>query len=210
MKTKAHTRAVAKKVGLGKPAKDVHIEIGTRLRHARLTKDMSLRQLADEVGCTEGFLSKIENNKARPSLATLHRLVSNLEISVAKLFSEERADIGPVEIMRSGDRSTIQTEAMRRGRGIVLERLVSNSIATLIEANIHHVAPRGSSDGFIQHEGEELGFVLEGTLELIVDDVTYLVREGDAFFFRSSLRHGYRNPGKTKTKVLWVNTPQSF
>jgi transcriptional regulator with XRE-family HTH domain len=26
---------------------------------------MSLRQLANEVGCTESFLSKIENNKAR-------------------------------------------------------------------------------------------------------------------------------------------------
>jgi transcriptional regulator with XRE-family HTH domain len=209
MKTKPRTRTTRK------PAKPValaetHIEIGTHLRHARLTKDMSLRELADEVGCTESFLSKIENNKARPSLAILHRLVSKLEINVAKLFSEERTDIGPVEIMRNGERSTIKTDAMRRGRGIVLERLVSNAIATLLEANIHHVAPKGSSDGTIQHEGEEIGFVLEGTLELIVDKVTYILREGDAFFFRSSLPHGYRNPGKTETKVLWVNTPQSF
>jgi hypothetical protein len=96
--------------------------------------------------------------------------VSELEINVAKLFSEDRTDIGPVAIMRNGERSTIKTDAMRRGRGIVLERLVSNSIATLLEANIHHVAPKGSSDGFIQHEGEEIGFVLEGTLELVVDN----------------------------------------
>jgi transcriptional regulator with XRE-family HTH domain len=189
---------------------DAHIEIGTRLKHARLTKALSLRQLAEDVGCTEGFLSKIENNKARPSLAMLHRLVRKLEINVAKLFSEDRADMGPVAIMRNGERSTIQTEAMRRGRGIVLERLVSNAISTLIEANIHHVAPKGSSDGYIQHEGEEIGFVLEGMLELIVDKVTYIVREGDAFFFNSSLRHGYRNPGKIEAKVLWVNTPPSF
>ena len=210
MKTKSPSRTTARGPGKGAIAKEDHIEIGTRLRHARLTKDMSLRQVADEVGCTESFLSKIENNKARPSLAVLHRLVSKLEINVAKLFSEDRTDIGPVAIMRNGERFTIKTDAMRRGRGIVLERLVSNAIATLLEANIHHVAPKGSSDGYIQHDGEEIGFVLEGTLELIVDKVTYLVREGDAFFFRSSLPHGYRNPGKTEAKVLWVNTPQSF
>jgi uncharacterized cupin superfamily protein len=72
------------------------------------------------------------------------------------------------------------------------------------------VAPKGSSDGCIEHEGEEMGFILEGRLELIVDNSTYLLEEGDAFFFKSSLPHGYRNPGSIETKVLWVNTPPSF
>jgi mannose-6-phosphate isomerase-like protein (cupin superfamily) len=55
-----------------------------------------------------------------------------------------------------------------------------------------------------------MGFILEGRLELIVDNSTYLLEEGDAFFFKSSLPHGYRNPGSIETKVLWVNTPPSF
>jgi transcriptional regulator with XRE-family HTH domain len=187
-----------------------HVEIGMRLKHARLTKGLSLRQLAEEVGCTEGFLSKVENDRARPSLSMLHRLVHKLKINVARLFSEDRSDLGPVSIMRDGQRSTIKTNTLRQGHGIVLERLVSNTIANLIEANIHHVAPKGSSDGCIEHEGEEMGFILEGRLELIVDNSTYLLEEGDAFFFKSSLPHGYRNPGSIETKVLWVNTPPSF
>jgi transcriptional regulator with XRE-family HTH domain len=187
-----------------------HIAMGTRLRHARLTKGLSLRELALEVGCTEGFLSKVENERARPSLSMLHRLVLKLKINIAQLFSENHSDLGPVSIMRNGERATIKTDTPRKGRGIVLERLVSNAIATLIEANIHHVAPKGSSNGMIQHEGEEMGFVLRGKLELIVDNVAYLLKEGDAFFFKSSLPHGYRNPGDAETEVIWVNTPPSF
>jgi transcriptional regulator with XRE-family HTH domain len=187
-----------------------HIAIGTRLKHARLTKGLSLRELALQVGCTEGFLSKVENERARPSLSTLHRLALKLNINIAQLFSEDHSDLGPVSIMRDGERSTIKTDTPRKGRGIVLERLVSNAIAKLIEANIHHVAPKGSSNGKIQHEGEEMGFVLRGKLELIVDNVTYVLNEGDAFFFKSSLPHGYRNPGDTETEVIWVNTPPSF
>jgi transcriptional regulator with XRE-family HTH domain len=186
------------------------IDVGTPLKHARLTRGVSLRHLADQVGCTEGFLSKVENNKARPSLATLHRLVTALEINVAALFAEKSTPDGPVFIMRHGERFMIKTDALRRGPGVVLERLVSNSVSRLLQANIHHVAPEGSSDGLIDHEGEEMGYVLEGALELVVGGLKVKVAKGDAFFFNSSLPHGYRNCGPIEAKVLWVNTPPSF
>ena len=60
------------------PAPPTEIRIGIRLKHARLTKGLSLRQLADEVGCSESFISKIENDKVRPSFSTLHRIVAAL------------------------------------------------------------------------------------------------------------------------------------
>ncbi|MGE0715845.1 MAG: cupin domain-containing protein [Alphaproteobacteria bacterium] len=185
-------------------------EIGTRLRHARLTKGITLRRLADQVGCTESFLSKVENDKVRPSLAVLHRIVTALEISVAKLFSEAPAGAGPVAVMRAGTRPAIRMDPLRRGRGVVLERVVPNALAKLLEANIHHVAAKGSSDGFIQHDGEEFGLVLTGSLDLTVDGITYRVEQGDSFFFDSSLPHGYRNPGDGEASILWVNTPKSF
>jgi transcriptional regulator with XRE-family HTH domain len=187
-----------------------HIQIGTRLRHARLTRGLSLRELAANVGCTESFLSKVENDKARPSLAMLHRLVSALEINIAALFSDNVGRDGPVTVMRRGERPTIKTDPLRRGDGVLLERLVSHAVAKLLQVNIHHVAPDGSSDGAITHDGEEMGFVLAGELELTVDDVTYVVREGDCFFFESHLPHGYRNRGTAPASVLWVNTPPNF
>jgi transcriptional regulator with XRE-family HTH domain len=186
------------------------IDVGTPLKHARLTRGVSLRYLADQVGCTEGFLSKIENNKARPSLATLHRLVTALEINVASLFAEKGAPNGPVSVMRNGERLMIKTDALRRGPGVTLERLVSNSVSRLLQANIHHIAAKGSSDGLIKHEGEEMGYVLEGAIELDVDGVKVALGTGDTFFFNSSLPHGYRNLGTVEAKVLWVNTPPSF
>jgi Cupin domain len=93
---------------------------------------------------------------------------------------------------------------------VVLERLVSNSVSRLLQANIDHVAPNGSSDGLIDHEGEEIGYVLQGALELAVGDVKVVVAKGDSFFFNSSLPHGYRNCGLVEPKVLWINPPRVF
>lgn len=185
-------------------------EIGTRLKHARLTKGMSLLQLAGHVGCTESFLSKVEHDKVSPSLTMLHKIVAALEINIARLFREDSSATDPVSIMHEGERLFIKTDSLRQGRGIMLERLVSGAQARLLQANIHHVAPQGSSDGCIEHVGEEMGYVLKGKLEFLVDGKTYLLRKGDSFFFDSSLPHGYRNPGDSEASVLWVNTPPSF
>jgi len=189
---------------------EAHIAIGTRLRHARLTQNVTLRELAERIGCTESFLSKIEHDKARPSLATLHRLANSLNINIATLFTDDGELFDPVAITRSGERPKIITNSIGKGRGIILESLVSNAVTRLLEANIHHVEPNCSTDGMIQHEGEEMGFVLQGRIELSVEGQAYIVERGDSFFFRSSRPHGYKNIGNITALILWVNTPKSF
>ncbi|MGO4331783.1 cupin domain-containing protein [Cupriavidus sp. 2TAF22] len=186
------------------------IVIGGRLKHARLNRKLSLRQLAEKVGCTESFLSKVENCKVRPSLPMLHKIAVTLGISVAKLFIEEDNTTGSVTVMREGQRQILRTEHRRAGDGVSLETLLPNHLCALLESNIHHIPAGTSSQGFLEHQGEEMGYVLQGELELTVADQTIRVSKGDSFFFFSHLPHGYRNIGSTEAQVLWVNTPQSF
>src|ERR1700744_5139966 len=91
-------------------AKFPQTQLGSRLKHARLTKGMSLRQVADEVGCTESFLSKVENSRVNPSLKMMHRIVAVLEINAAALFTDEEPSQGPVVIMRNGSRAKIRVD----------------------------------------------------------------------------------------------------
>jgi transcriptional regulator with XRE-family HTH domain len=184
--------------------------IGAYLKHARLNRRRSLRQLSDEVGCSESFLSKVENDKLRPSLAMLHRIVSALGVSIGKLFVAGNDADPIVTVVKADDRPILKTGHLRSGNGITLEALVPTSTAVLLEANIHRVAPGGSSRGLVQHQGEEMGFVLEGKIELTVQGKKVTVNKGDTFFFQSHLKHGYRNAGKKEAQIVWINTPQSF
>jgi len=184
--------------------------IGAYLKHARLNRRHSLRQLSDEVGCSESFLSKVENDKLRPSLAMLHRIVSALGVSIGKLFVAGNGADSTVTVVKADSRPILKTGHLRSGKGIALEALVPTSIAVLLEANIHRVAPGCSSRGLIQHQGEEMGFVLEGKIELNVQGKKVSVSKGDTFFFQSHLKHGYRNTGKKEAQIVWINTPQSF
>ena len=63
---------------------------------------------------------------------------------------------------------------------------------------------------YLVHSGEEIGYVLEGEIELTVDGHKYRAKMGDSFHFRSELPHGYRNVGPTPARILWINTPPTF
>ena len=114
----------------------------------------------------------------------LHKIAKALEINITRLFNDDASARGPVAVMRDGQRPVITTDTLRQGPGVALERLVSGAHARLLQANIHHVAPQGSSDGNIEHVGEEMGFVLEGTLEISVAGTTYVLQKGELVLLR--------------------------
>jgi transcriptional regulator with XRE-family HTH domain len=178
---------------------------GARIRHARLTKGMRQQALADLAGCSKSMLSKIEADRVVPSLPSLQRIAQALEIDLAGLFAGPVAE-GDI-VSRPGTRPVLTIDPLRQGQGIQYERLVPFGQGVLLEANIHIIQPQGAREDPIQHQGEELGLVLEGQLELTVGGRTYLARAQDSFFFSSVLGHSYRNPGPGVARVVWVNTP---
>jgi quercetin dioxygenase-like cupin family protein len=88
------------------------------------------------------------------------------------------------------------------------ERLVPIAAGNLLEANVHVVAPGGEKVDLVTHQGEAVGYLLSGTIELTIDDTTYLMTTGDSFFFKAYLTNSYRNVGADEARIVWVNTPQ--
>jgi transcriptional regulator with XRE-family HTH domain len=191
------------------PAEETHpSRLSMRLRLARQLRGMTLKAVADSAGCSESLLSKIENGKASPSLPMLHRLVQALDTNIGWMFEEIDGEEGIV--FRQGSRPMIALDPLRRGEGISLERVIPYSAGHLLQCNIHHIEVGGESAGPIQHAGEEVGYLLEGRVDLMVDGRTYHLSAGDSFVFRSELPHHYRNAGDRPASIFWVNTPPTF
>jgi transcriptional regulator with XRE-family HTH domain len=187
-------------------AKPSELQIGGRLKHARLLAGIRMRELALKVGCTEGMISKIENGRVVPSLPMLQRLLVALERDLSSFFGSDPDAPGIVQ--RARQRPIVTTDPIRTGRGVRYERLVPFGAGNLLEGNIHIVEPGGGKHDPITHQGETLGYVIHGNLELSIEGTLYLLHAGDSFFFKNHLTSSYRNPGPREAQVLWVNTPQ--
>jgi transcriptional regulator with XRE-family HTH domain len=201
------TKATAPVAG-GKPENIPRI--GVRLRHARALLGLSLREVAERVGVTESFVSKVENNRVRPSLATLHKMVTVLQTNIGVLFADSENDSEQIMLIRQGKRPVIRVLGAAQRQGIRLERLIPARSDNLLQANIHVVPSGEGTDELISHSGQEFGFVLEGDVDLIVAGERYELSQGDAFVFESALPHGYRNRSRRVARIIWVNTPPTF
>jgi len=183
-----------------------HLQVGARIRHARILKGLRMRDLAVAVGCDESMISKIEAGKVTPSLAMLDKLVLALDRDMASFFGLEIDEHKLVQT--PADRVLVEGDALRGGQGVSYERLVPLAAGNLLEANIHVVQPGGEKNDPITHQGEAVGYLLEGEIDLVIDGTIYHMTAGDSFFFKAHLTNGYRNTGKTVARIIWVNTPQ--
>jgi len=166
--------------------------------------NLTLDQVAARAGCSESMLCKIETGKVNPSITLLRRLAQALSINISALFDE------PDVVQREGQRPRLNGGNLRHGDGVVLERVIPHAPGVALQADIHEIAPDGASDGLASHQGEAIGYVLDGLIELVVEDQRWQLGPDDSFHFRSERPHGYRNIGGTIARILWVNTPTTF
>ena len=82
------------------------MEIGQRLRHARLAAGLSQRQLCGDV-ITRNMLSQIENGQARPSMDTLRYLSERLGKPMS-YFLDETAITSPNQSLMAQARRTFE------------------------------------------------------------------------------------------------------
>ena len=61
----------------------------------------------------------------------------------------------------------------------------------------------------MEHLGEELVYVLTGSMAFDVDGEEYLVRRGDALHFRTDRPHRWRNRGAQPARAIWMALRQS-
>ncbi|MBP0495469.1 helix-turn-helix domain-containing protein [Pararoseomonas indoligenes] len=171
-------------------------ELGARLRALRQARGLTLDTLAESAGLDKGYLSRLERGLKNPSIATVLRLSEALEVPVAELFGERLAEHA-VRVTRAPDRLAVS--AVQDGaHGI--EALSRDGAA--LEAFVLHPAAEFSPDGHAEHAGEELFFVLRGTVELRFADRGFVLEAGDCAQFPGHLPHRIRRVGPEPASAL--------
>ena len=175
---------------------------GERLRALRLARGLTLRRAAEAAGLSVSFISSVERGTSGASIAAIQRLTSSYGATLLDLFAEERPS---GRLIRPAERPALDLG----GAGIRIEQLSARQ--TQMEPQLLVLAPGASSQGVYAHEGEELMFLLEGSLRVwLGDDEEYALAPGDALYFPSSLPHRWRNESDAETRLLWINTPPTF
>lgn len=192
-----------------RPAPDLLGNVGAELRRLRLGQGLSLQQVASRAGLSVGFVSQAERGLSPISIKALQDLGATLGKPIGWFFRDGDAEA-------SGDEGDVVVRRQQRKRlehpGLgITDYLLSPSLDGQLEVLLCEFAPGASSgEQPYTHAGEECGVVLQGRFELWVGERHFLLRQGDSFAFPSTTPHRYRNPGRSRTLIVWAITPPSF
>ena len=176
--------------------------VGAEIRRLRELRGMTAKQVAELAEVSAAYLSRLENGKVSPTVATLSRIVQAMGTRIGALFGEG-TDQGPV--VRRDERQLV------RSRGVNDYR-VTPGWASRLEVLESLVEPgRGSSSGLHTHPGdEECVLVLDGELRLWLGSEEHLLGEGDSATFSCQSPHKWHNATDQVCRVLWIFTPASY
>jgi transcriptional regulator with XRE-family HTH domain len=180
----------------GKEAESV--DVGQRLRILREERGISMRALARRSGLSANALSMIERGLTSPSVSTLNKLATALEVPITAFFRQEPVR-EQIVFRKSSERSRIP---FLRG---LLEGLGGENFVGRVEAFILTLETGGSSGphGMI-HTGHELVFCMRGIIEYEVEDKHFILEPGDSLIFAAQLVHRWRNLGDHVANAIIV------
>lgn len=180
--------------------------LGDRIRELRKRRQMTLMELAGATNLSAGYISQLERNLSSPSVAALVSIAKALGVTVQWFFSGD--DPTPPDergfVVRRANRLRISYE-----QGII-DELLTPRMDLQLELLYVRIPPGAESTQSYSHEGDEIGYIQSGQLEIWIGDKHFFLEEGDSVAFSSNVPHRYRNPGDTETAVIWAISPPSF
>src|SRR5437764_1915260 len=190
-----------KRDGLAQPPRDGAAgALGARLRQLRVKKGASLATVAKAAGVSVGFLSAVERSHMSASVGTLRKLARYYKTNILDFYDTAEPN---KHLVRPKERKILEA-----GPGVRMELLAWGN--TVMEPHLFRIAAQAGSGESYTHEGEEFLYILRGQLHISLDGEEYRLRPGDSFYFESATPHRWKNPGRSETWVLWVNTPPTF
>lgn len=176
--------------------------VGNRIKDLRKAKNLSVEELASEAGISVQLLEQIEGGRITPSVATLINLAKALGVSLKELMGDVHTE--KLVVVRSNERRDVE----RRPRsGPSRSGYYYQSLASKEGIDAFLVTFEEKSEDervFFQHEGREFLFVIEGTLELCLDDECVVLEEGDSASYDSKYPHSLRGIGGPAKAVVVV------
>ena len=176
-------------------------QIGSRIKSLRISRSLTLAQVAERTNLSVSYLSKLENSKSSPPISTLAAIAEALGTHIADIFADAEPET-QVTLVRMDQRQPISGQATKMGYTYTpLAPVFPNR---LMDPYVIEIPPKPQGRHIFQHKGQEMLVVQSGRLAMSVGEQDFVLEPGDCIYFDASIpHHGYGLDGR-KAEALMV------
>lgn len=176
-----------------------------RLKRLREFRGITLEELAARTRLTKSYLSKVERGVSVPSISTALRVAEAFETGVGELFGVT-ASKSDFVVVRKDERKPFSPK--RANPGSRYEAIAPGQTQGLFDAFIVHPAfDRAPDYKRSEHSGQELLFVVKGTINVTFPHSSVRLSAGDCMMFSGQMPHRVFSvrPQRAEALVIIVN-----
>jgi mannose-6-phosphate isomerase-like protein (cupin superfamily) len=157
------------------------------------------------------MVSQVESGISKPSVGTLWAIVTELNVSLDRVFRGEdfssdgpdadpSAESGASPIFKRENRQAIDLAS-----GVRWEDLTADSEegVDFVLATYEVGGASTPDESLMRHHGREYGYVMTGSLGIQIDIQEFVLRAGDSIAFDSTRPHRLYNVGDTTVRAIW-------
>lgn len=179
------------------------MNIGEKIKELRIQKSLTQEELADRAELSKGFISQLERDLTSPSIATLVDILQCLGTNLEEFFSDTSSE--QVVFKKSDYFEKYDSELKNE-----IKWIIPNAQRNMLEPILLTLDAGGSTYPDNPHEGEEFGYVLNGSITIHIGNKSYKAKKGESFYFKAAKKHYIAASEKQGATLLWVSTPPSF
>lgn len=174
--------------------------IGERIRQRRKELGYSLRELGARTNLTASFLSQVENSQCSPSLSSLQRIATALEVPMFAFLNNLEP---PSPVIRAGERPRLST-----CDADICYELLSRDLGGQLMGVLIKLQPGGRRIAErLAKPTDELMYVVRGRLSITVGDETYVLGPGDSISYQGRSLREFAALGDEELHVICCLTP---
>lgn len=174
-------------------------EIAVRIKELRELSGISQVEMAQCIGVSEEYYQSYESGNEDISASSLYEIAQKLGVDLALLLTGSVPRMNTFSVTRKG--KGVQVE---RRKQYQYQALAANFTNKKSEPFLVTVPPRGDDAevALNQHPGQEMDYMLEGRLKIVVCGNEIILSEGDCIYYDSSYPHGMVALGDQPAKFI--------
>ena len=181
------------------------VNIGEKIIEYRNQKQMTIKEVAQIAGVTPSMLSQIERGLSNPSINTLKMIAKALEVPLFNFFKENKNS--EQLVVRKDKRIKL---TFPENNNLMYEMLSPSSNGDIQLMSMVLTPSTQTSEELMDHIGEEVAVVLDGTVDLHLENEIITLYKGDSVKILPHMRHKWVNSYEKTSKIIFAVTPPSF
>lgn len=174
-------------------------EIGERIQGLREACDVTLEEMASELGVSVETLQNWEATGADVPISAVYHMAQKFNVEFTEILTGTSAKLNTYHVVRNG-----KGREIARNPEYHFEDLAWRYSNKIMQPLLVVLDPSDKPAALVSHSGQEFNLVVEGTVIVSWGKEEFTLEVGDSIYFNPEIPHGQRCGGSETAKFVTI------